>query len=549
MADETQLLYLEPDDEITTVVRRLREADAPRVVLVASGRTKATTSAVALRLLAQVAAEEGRQIALVADAGARALADEAGIAAFASVADASAEDAVPLEPSPARRAPIHVVRGEAEPAAPDVAGSDLSAVPVSAPRGMEETQAVPVQQPLPAGRPPRRTSPARGGLEARRRPSPPPARAAGWTLLAIALLLLVGVGAALATVLPAATVVIRPQAIEVGPLTYTVRPETHAGGGEPLTSTQQGDATGHRTRRTAATGKVLFINYSPDDVFIPAGTVVSADGKVLFHTTEAVTVPDSGFFFPGTANAPVEAVDKGTDGNVPALAINRIEDKDVDRALRASGNERRIRNDEPTSGGEEQELLVVRKSDITAVSDAIRQDLAQQLAAQREESGEDRIYAGDAAPRAEIDIPKDLQGHASAEPYTFELTGTLTDDQPYVLRDDAVALATERATQDGSAAPSGTAIAADSVQVTLSDATRAGDRIEVKVEVTAQAVPQFEESAIAGRIAGMTEADAQAELQPIGRTSVSFWPFWVDRVPRLGWRVKVDVREVDQASE
>ena len=82
MADGTQLLYLEPDDEVTTVVRRLREADAGRVVLVASGRTKATTSAVALRLLAQVAAEEGREIALVADPGARALAAEAGIAAF-----------------------------------------------------------------------------------------------------------------------------------------------------------------------------------------------------------------------------------------------------------------------------------------------------------------------------------------------------------------------------------------------------------------------------------------------------------------------------------
>src|ERR1051325_2692146 len=98
MADETQLLYLEPDDEITTVVRRLRETDAARVVLVASGRTKATTSAVALSLLAQGAAAEGREIALVADAAARALAAEAGIPAFASVADANVEGAVPLEP-------------------------------------------------------------------------------------------------------------------------------------------------------------------------------------------------------------------------------------------------------------------------------------------------------------------------------------------------------------------------------------------------------------------------------------------------------------------
>ncbi|HEX2195102.1 MAG TPA: hypothetical protein VHK63_09135, partial [Candidatus Limnocylindria bacterium] len=112
MPDPAQLLYLEPDDEITSVVRRLREADGKRLVLVASGRSKATTSAVALRLLAGVAAEDGREVALVSDAAGRALAAEAGIAAFPSVAEASAENAVAPEPPPAPRAPIRVVRGE-----------------------------------------------------------------------------------------------------------------------------------------------------------------------------------------------------------------------------------------------------------------------------------------------------------------------------------------------------------------------------------------------------------------------------------------------------
>src|SRR6186713_2052746 len=155
MADDTQLLYLEPDDEITSVVRRLRESDAARVVLVASGRTKATTSAVALRLLGQVAAEEGREIALVADAGARALAAEAGIAAYASVADANVEDAVPATPPPAARAPIHVVRGAGEPAAPDqpaaVAAAVAAAVPLAS--RLDETQAVPAARAASAAAP------------------------------------------------------------------------------------------------------------------------------------------------------------------------------------------------------------------------------------------------------------------------------------------------------------------------------------------------------------------------------------------------------------
>src|SRR5437016_3792452 len=63
-AGEAQILYLEPDDEIPSVVRRVRESELPRVVLVAPGRSKATSSAIGLRLLARHATEVGRQLSL-----------------------------------------------------------------------------------------------------------------------------------------------------------------------------------------------------------------------------------------------------------------------------------------------------------------------------------------------------------------------------------------------------------------------------------------------------------------------------------------------------
>jgi hypothetical protein len=544
MADETQLLYLEPDDEITTVIRRLRESEAPRVVLVASGRSKATSSAVALRLLAQLAADEGRQIALVADGGARALAAEAGIPAFASVTEASAEGAVPVEQSPARRAPIHVVRGEPEPAAPELSGGGLpSAEPVMASRGMEETQAVAVQR---VDRYPVPRQPVSAPVRPMRRPARPRRRIAAWVLPAVALVLLVGAGAALATVLPAATVVIHPQASAIGPLTYTVRPELHTPSAEPLSATKQGEATGHRLKRTAATGVVTFLNSTNFQVFVPSGTQVSVGKKTAFRTTQAVTVPDA-FFGPGTADAPIEAVDRGPEGNVAAERIDTIDDKDLDREL-GGPRYRTVLNHDATSGGDEQRLMVVRKSDISAVRETIVAALEQQLAAQREESGEDRIYASGGAPKAKIDIPDDLEGHASADPYTFELQGTLQDDQPYVLRNDVVAAATERVLQDSTAVPAGRAIESDTISVEVGEASATGDRIDVTTQVTAQAAPQYDESAIAGQIAGMTAAGAEAKLRPIGRTTVSLWPFWVDRVPGIGWRVSVDIRPVEPSS-
>ena len=140
---EPQLLYLEPDDEITSVIRRLRGADTGRVVLVVPGRSRATSSVVALRLLQRAAAETGRSVALVADAATRSLAGEAGVAAFASVADATSPTPSQAEPMTPIRAPIHVVRGAggARPQAPRP--------PIAATDGMDETVAV--HLPPPAG--------------------------------------------------------------------------------------------------------------------------------------------------------------------------------------------------------------------------------------------------------------------------------------------------------------------------------------------------------------------------------------------------------------
>lgn len=542
MPHETQLIYLEPDDEITTVVRRLREADAPRLLLVASGRTKATTSAVALRLLAQVAAEEGREVALVADAAARALAAEAGIPAFASVADANAEGAVPAPTPPPAAAPIHVVRGEEAPAIVDEPPPSLPASPALA-RGMEETQAVQLPPPAQAGRPQaRRPTPSRG------RQPPPTRTGVPMVALIVMLALLVGMGAAIGIVLPAASVTIQRQPVAIGPMEYSVTPELQPADGQPLESTQEGEATGQRTRRTSATGEVLLINYSPVDVFVPAGTVVSAGGEIPFQTTQDVTVPESFFGFVGTAVVAIEALEPGLSGNVDALAIDRIEDRDVDRALRyRSPNERRIRNDEPTSGGDERELLVVRRADVERVKSAIMRDLEEQLAAVEADTTQ-RIYVSGDQPKPEIPVPDGLVGHVSEDPFTFELTGRLVDERPYVLRQDVEAAGEEQLLADPEAVPEGATIVPESVQIEVGEATLDGEIMTVSATVTAEATPDVNDAALRAQLAGLTADEAEAALAHIGPATIELWPFWVDRVPQLDWRISIDVQAADASS-
>ena len=242
MASEPQIIYLEPDDEITSVVRRLREADAARLVLVAPGRTKATSSAVALRLLAAVAADEGRELALVADPLGRTLAGEAGIAAFASVADATAGGTPGVEATPAPRAAIHVVRP------PDAERSTRRAAPG------DETRAVPVA--APSRRAPRPSPRVSRRVPGRRsRPLWPLA------ILMVAGLAMLGWGAA--TVLPGATVRITPQARPVGPVSYDIASPVHERVSGAIPLTMSGKATGDHVDRVAAAGTVVFQSGNP----------------------------------------------------------------------------------------------------------------------------------------------------------------------------------------------------------------------------------------------------------------------------------------------
>lgn len=519
---EPQLLYLEPDDEITSVIRRLRGADAGRVVLVAPGRSRATSSVVALRLLQRAAAETGRSVALVADASTRSLAGEAGIAAFASVADATSSTPSPAEPMTPIRAPIHVVRG---------AGGARPQPPRSIPAtdGMEETVAV--HLPPPAGGPG-----APGGGRRRTRGLP------FWPWLAALLVVALAAGAAL---LPGATVRITPATVPVGPVSIPVTVDVAGHVGAELQATKPGTATGERLEQVPADGVVTFFNYNTVAVEVPRGTHVSVGGGTAFVTLERIVVPRGKLtgapIDPGERSAAVVAVVPGVEGNVAAGAIDTVDDESVRLFLRgfAENRDRLVTNPDATTGGVDTPHPVIQQADVDAVVAAIEADLQAQLDAALV-GDSDRLYA--AAPAEEvasIDIPDDLVGREDQP--TFELTGTLTFDRAYGSRAEAEATATSAFFRLGDEVPAGTAIVADSIQMELGPATLADGRLEVTASVTAAAAAEIDKAQVRDRIAGMTVEEAKAELAPLGEVDVDLWPDWVDRIPRLTFRI--DVRQ------
>jgi hypothetical protein len=536
MTDQATLLYLEPDDEITSVVRRLREAEGDRVVLVASGRSKATTSAVALRLLAGVAAEEGRQVSLVADAAGRALAAEAGIPAYASVTDATAEDAQPPEPPAPRRAPIRVVRGDEARVTgvpPLPVGAGPSGRPAVAGPG-DETMAGPVATSAP--RPPLpRPARARGW-----NPGRPWPRAVGGALVAL-LLLSVGL---LAAVAPAASIVVSPVRLPIDPASYTLVLQAEAAEEGEVQAEVAGQATGVFRDPSPAVGEVTFSNYNTSPVRVDAGTQVAA-GEVVFATGETVVVPTGFFGIPGTQRAAITAVEPGPSGNLPADAIDAILNEAVRNALRAfSDNPNRIvRNEEPTAGGAENRQPEITQEDV----DAAVQQLGEDLAARLSEALTDdraRVYGPVQAGEPAIQVPDGLVGTRGEE--SFRLSGTLGYRRPWVALSEVREAAAERLLDDAEAAPDGREIVPDSIVVELGEVSGEGDELSVAVVVSADSDPLLDAAAIRAMVTGLTEEEAEADLAHLGEVDVRLWPGWVDRVPELEWRIELRVTEEPQ---
>jgi hypothetical protein len=514
---EPQLLYLEPDDEITSVIRRLRGADGGRVVLVAPGRSRATSSVVALRLLARAAAETGRSVALVADASTRAIAGEAGVAAFASVADATSGTPSPAEPMTPTRAPIHVVRGAGDPRM-------QAAKPPPVTDGLDETMAVHLPPP---------TNRGASGRARRRFPL--------WPFLAVPLVLAVAAAAAL---LPGATVHIRPATTPITPQNFPVDAPVTDHLIRDLTAATSGTATGQRLDQVAATGGVTFINWSLVSVEVPQGTQVSVGGTTAFTTVKRITVPRGKFngqvIQPGQANVAVIAVNLGPAGNVAAGAIDTVDSTTVRAFLRGSPDNpnRLVNNAEPTSGGVETTHPVIQQTDVDAAVAAIEADLRQQLA-DALAADPDRIYAD--APETEtpsIDVTPDLVGKED-EP-TFPLTGTLHIDRAYASRADVEATAA-----GAMPAPLGKTIVANSIVVVVQSAADQGDNLLVQVSVTAEAATVIDHAAVRDLVAGKTVEEARQALAGLGEIQVDLWPAWVDRLPDLSFRIEVreEVRE------
>ncbi len=332
---DVEVLYLEPNDSSAAIRERVKGAEGKRLVIVVPQNCPGLDSLVDLKLLGREVVGSDKEVALVTRD--RVLKEWAGGLGFRSFASVKRAQRGKWKGSPAvARASLGVAVGQRLP------GRGISVPAESDTLGVGERVVLSV---------------------------------ALVAMLVFASLILMVVG-------PSATVILEPATYPISTsFTVTADPDVESvdfvGLRVPARVVERELVGNDRIPTTAvrgepdakAKGEVVFTNRAPQATTVLSDTIVttSAGTTIRFRTTDPVDLP-AGVGI--RARAPIEAIEPGPSGNVPAYSINRVEGP-MDRQVN-------VINVAPTEGGGMSEVRYVTNAD----KEQLRESSVQRLRAE-----------------------------------------------------------------------------------------------------------------------------------------------------------------------
>lgn len=597
--------YLDPRDEITDAVARLRAAPDDRVIVVLPAGSRIGTSRINFRLLLREAETRGIALDLVSDEpGVRALAISAGMRAYGNVAEAERGGAPepfgqPLLPA-AFRAPSsdafqpgqrsasgpRAAAGDGPPSVSERATGGLAATTSATAASAAGSGASGVRRgsngsrrrPAPAEDPrwtrtetgtfavmPRGANvgpglegaggawtgdagsvPRRGRSRARRRVG----RAVGWAIrLAVLLGIVTAVAYAAYAYLPTATISLKPGTQPFGPVTFTITADPNVAVADPAAGripAQHWPIPLAETATFPATGR---------DV-----SQTRAQGIVTFTSTNTffdVPIPDG---TPLATPAGTQFVTAGA-AVLPKASINAPSRVEV--AIRAAvggpaGNVPAgaisvapksisdllvtVTNAQPTTGGRRSETGSVTRADYDAAIAQLTQKLNADL--------QTAIADPATAPRGLTIYPATATlGRVTASAAAGDLVGTkvstfdlTVDAQGSVLAVDEALIASVAGKKLIASAPVGVRIFPETLTTQLSTGTVSGTTVTYQVMAQARQYQPVDPAQLEELVRGKTLSEARSILQPYGTAAVSIWPDFVPTIP-------TDVRRINLTIE
>lgn len=407
-----EIIYLEPDEEITSVIDKIKQAKSKRISLVVPREAMLLQSVVNLRLLIKEASNLNKEIALVtADKIGRNLAARVGLTVYDSIRSDKPEY-LPPAPAPTREEIIEIN---------DAAGAPEKDIK---PKGVEvhhfqETKKIWKNQKV--GLPTKEVF--RGKVH--REVDWSKTRKLIWPLFVVILLLIL-IGAFL--ILPKVNVRLKVKAENFEKnLTCqitgdeTTKIESSIFGGKLIDLTQEKEekfpTTGQKNLGGKATGTLTLYNYWDSSVQeLGAGTKFSSSSKTFISKSD-VSVPGTsirgGNIVPGTATVDIEAENPGEEYNVKAGRFTII-------GLSADQQEKIYgQSSKDLTGGFSKVVQVVSEQDINQAKEKLINELNEKLHKELQDEAGDREILEDAL---QIETAEEVTSHnVDAEAQEFSL--------------------------------------------------------------------------------------------------------------------------------
>lgn len=296
------------------------------------------------------------------------------------------------------------------------------------------------------------------------------------------------------------------------------------------------DATGEKNIGTKAKGEVTISNsFQTVPRAIPSGTKLESPGNV-FITKQEVTVPGyidtGGNKVPGKVNVKVEAAKGGTDGNIgPSKFIIASIEARAQKDIYAESAK-------SMQGGNDKMAKVVSKEDIEKAQHDLENSMKSKVAEEMNKEG--KIVINDASKMEEIGKQISKQENDEAEKFEMalkdkiEFTAFLKEDMQAVANDDFTKVFNENKyfiLNEG-----------EDYTYELMDFNFDEDKMKVKVLDKQIIAEKLNTDKIIEDILGKSKEEVDdylSQFPNIKEKNVEFWPFWVSSVPRSKQRVSI----------
>ncbi len=515
------VIYIDIEDDITSIIGKLKQAATPIVALVPPKRIGALQSIVNLKLLSRAADTAKKRVVLItSDKGLTALA--AGVALpVAKNLQSKPEIATMPEDDADADDVIHGdVLPETDESVADEATSDGDDMIVAAPAA--------------ALAPEQKSRAKRGSVVPNFN-----AFRNKFMLILGGLVLLVGFLVWALVFAPHATITVTAKTTPYGvnkSLQATAGGQLDAAAGTlnavvkevKKSATVEFTATGKKDVGEKATGTVKFVKSTPGEATIAAGTTLTTSGGLAFVTTAAITVPGAqlsfsctGYLCPGTVSGAVAAAEAGSKYNTASGSLTG-----APSGVSASFSE-------AASGGTDKTVTVVSEQDAAAAREKLQAQDANSVKAElKKQFAADLIVVEESfvvtpgSPQVSPAVDQEASTAKITAETTYSMIGLARSDVRVILEKDL--------TKQLAGLPNQSIYDTGIDAVRFSTYSQEGKTYKATLQATGAVGPSIDSAVLAKRLVGKREGEIIADIKTyegIHGVAVKFTPFWVSSAP------------------